>query len=259
MQRVIFVGDLHGCYDEAVALLAKCQVTTEDRVIFLGDLIDRGPENAKCCDLVRQREQTQGSVACVLGNHEEKHLQYEDIIARGKKLDTANMPATHVAARAQLKPEHYVWFRQMPLFIRVPEYGAAAVHAGCFPGRPLEAQEARHLLHIQMLNKNGDKKTIWPSRVPDNEKDAWVFWTHLWNGPEQIVFGHSVLDRPLITDKVAGIDGGAVFGRQLHAYVLPERRIVSLTARDDYGKGRRGTQSGNIKVYPIHGDVSTYS
>lgn len=258
MSRTIIIGDLHGMYDEAVALLRACNVTPKDRVIWLGDFVDRGPENAKCVDLVREREQIQGSIAGILGNHEERHLEYEDMLARGKALPDPLHP-NHAATRAQLKPEHYAWFRTLPLFVRVPEHNVAAVHAGCFPGRSLEEQSPTHLLHIQMINPAATERSLWPSKVPAAEHDDWRFWTHFWDGPERIVFGHSVLDRPLITDKVVGIDGGAVFGRQLHAYVLPEGRIVTVDGSRDFGKGRRGTQARSILTFNVHGNVCTYS
>lgn len=245
-------------YDEAVALLKACDVTPKDRVIWLGDYVDRGPENARCVDLVREREQVQGSVAGILGNHEEKHLEYEDLLARGKRLPDPMHP-NHAATRAQLRPEHYSWFRSLPLFVRVPQHDAVAVHAGCFPGRPIEAQKSSHLLHIQMVNPTMTERSLWPSKVPEGEKDDWRFWTHFWNGPETVVFGHSVLDQPLVTDKVVGIDGGAVFGRQLHAYILPEKRIVTVDGCKDFGKGRRGTQNRSILTFNVHGSVNTYS
>lgn len=261
--RTILIGDLHGCHDETIRLLDKLQVTPRDWVLWLGDYVDRGPDNDKCCDLVRQREQVQGKVAGIIGNHEERHLEYEDVFARKGRVDV--QVATHVATRLQLKPEHYDWFRTLPLYVRVPEHNVVAVHAGVFPGRTIEEQEARHLLHIQMVRPfdqhgrpTGNTKSIWPSRVPGNEP-GWTFWTNVWDGPETVVFGHSVLDKPLITDNVVGIDGGAVFGHQLHAYVLPEKKVVTVDASQDFGKGRRATQASKVKLFRVHGDVNTYS
>lgn len=267
--RTIFIGDLHGCYEETTALLKKLDVVQTDHVIFLGDYVDRGPENAKCCDLVRQREQVQGKSGAILGNHEETHVAYEDCVQRKGKLPE-QMPHSHLATRQQLKKEHYDWFKSLPLFLRVPEYNAVAVHAGVYPGRSIESQEARHLLHIQMIspldkfgNPTHNMKSIWPSRVPQDDKNDWRFWTNFWDGSETIVFGHSVLDKPLITDKVIGIDGGAVFGRKLHAYVLPEKRIVTVDGSKDYGKGHRGLQlqgkERKIHTYLVHNDVSAFS
>lgn len=267
MSRTIFIGDLHGCYEETVALLNKLQLSASDWVIFLGDYVDRGPENAKCCDLVRQREQIQGKPAGILGNHEERHLEHEDCLQRKGRLPE-QMPPTHTATRAQLKPEHYDWFRSLPLYIRVPEHNAVAVHAGAFPGRTIEEQKAKHLLHIQMIrpfdfDERGmtvNEKSVWPSRVPPDEP-GWKFWTHFWDGPELVVFGHSVLDKPLITDRVAGIDGGAVFGRELHALVMDgeSKTIVTVSGTTDHGQGRRGRERASISNFLIHGEVSTYS
>lgn len=264
MSRIIFIGDLHGCADETIALMKKLELTSTDRVIFLGDYVDRGPNNDKCCDIVRQREQAQGRAAGILGNHEEKHCFYEDCLRRKGGLPE-QMPPTHVATRQQLKREHYEWFLTLPLFIRVPEYNVAAVHAGAYPGRLLEAQEPRHLLHVQMIqpydkqgNPTHNTRSVWPSRVPANE-DNWKFWTHFWDGPETLVFGHSVLDKPLITPKAVGIDLGAVFGRQLCAYVLPEKKLVTVDGEYDHGKGRRGREGSNIQTFEIHDDVRTYS
>mgnify|MGYP005834644539 CR=1 FL=1 len=275
MSRTILIGDLHGCYEETVALLKKCDVSARDWVIFLGDYVDRGPENAKCCDLVRHREQVQGKAAGILGNHEEKHLDHEECVRRKGRLPEQT-PLTHLATRAQLKPEHYEWFRTLPFFLRIPEHNAVAVHAGVFPGRTIEEQKARHLLHIQMIKpwsvsedgtkrwlyKDGElhEKSIWPSRVPPGE-EGWAFWHHFWDGPEFVIFGHSVMDRPLLTDKVAGIDGGAVFGRALHALVLDgdTRSIVTVYGQTDYGKGSRGVQNKSIMTYEIHPGVFMYS
>ena len=99
----------------------------------------------------------------------------------------------------------------------------------------------------------------WPSRVPPEEKDAWRFWTNLWDGPERIIFGHSVLDRPLVTDRVVGIDGGACFGRELWAFILPDNVVVSVPGRANHDPGDMDRRSNHArKAYPIHGDVGTF-
>ena len=268
MKRTILIGDLHGCHDEAVALLKACDVTHEDQVIFLGDLIDRGPENAKCIDLVRRREQTQGMPACILGNHEETHIHYEDCIRRkGVLPNNGQIPKTHIHTRSQLLPEHYAWLRTLPLYLRVPEHNLVAVHAGVFPGRPIEAQQPHHLLHLQMIkpftfDDNGhlvtNTKSIWPSRVAPMD-EGWLFWTNFWDGQERIAFGHTVLTKPLITDKVIGIDGGAVFGHQLHAFILPEEKVVTVQASSNFARATRGSEGRTVQLFPIHDDVCAYS
>ena len=253
-KRTFVFGDLHGMYDLTIQLMEQIGITRNDRVIFVGDLVDRGLDNDKCVELAMKHE-------CVLGNHEEKHLFYNDIERKGR--DPNVQVPTHIAARKQLKPIHYDYFRSLPLFIRLPEFNAAVVHAGVWPNVPLEAQNQKHLLHAQMINPEGpDRGTKWPSKAPDGYK----FWTHFWTGPETIIFGHSVTNKPLVLPHAIGIDGGAVFGRKLWALELPSMQIHELEAKKDYGKGVRGRPSEEevlrghkIQLYPIHGDVSSFS
>jgi hypothetical protein len=156
----------------------------------------------------------------------------------------------------------------MPKFIRLPEYNTVCVHAGAWPGRPIEQQTDRHLLHIQMIrpyDKWGNpyrhrdaERSCWASKVPAGE-DGWKFWTEFWEGPERVVFGHSVLNKPLVTDKVVGLDGGGCFGLELWALVLPDNEIVRYRCtnqNDPNDLARRGNR--DRRLFLIHDDVGTY-
>lgn len=252
MRRTIVIGDVHGCYTEAVKLLELCNVTSDDRVIFIGDLVDRGPDSAKCVELAMSYERP-GEPAAVLGNHEDVHLTYRDQEERG--FVPVVTSKTHEETRRQLVGTHYNYLRTLPLFIRLPEYNAAVVHAGVFPNRTLEEQKREHLLHAQMICPWYGEATMWPGTCPH----TWKFWTHYWTGPERIIFGHSNLDEPLVTDKVVGIDGGVCFGGYLRAVILPTWEIVSVPGLANHGKGSRGRNGPPIQKYLIHGNVSTYS
>ncbi|HEY1955052.1 MAG TPA: metallophosphoesterase [Polyangiaceae bacterium] len=226
MQRTIVIGDLHGCFDEALALLDRLAVAENDRVIFAGDLVDRGPKPRACVELAMRHE-------CILGNHEEKHL-----------LSANHHPET----RAQLREEHYAYFRTLPKFIRLPEHGAAVVHAGVMPGVAIESQEPYHLLHAQCINPPS-KKSYWPSKAPATH----TFWTNHWRGPERVIFGHTVVDRPLVTEHAVGIDTGCCFGGPLTAVVLPDWQLVSVPSAQPMDSGR------GVKRFRIHGEVSAFS
>lgn len=234
MSRTIVVGDLHGCHAEADSLLDRLQVSVSDRLIFAGDLVDRGPEPKACVELAMKYE-------CVLGNHEEKHLQQ-------RKRAAEKLSPDHLTTRNALDDSHYEYFAKLPLFIRLPEYGAAVVHAGCFPNVPLEQQPAHHLLHLQHINPPATK-SFWPSKAPADHR----FWTNFWEGPERIIFGHSVLDRPLVSKWAVGIDTGAVFGHGLTALVLPNWELVTQPSRDFTG-GRK-----TLAKYDVQEGVKAFS
>src|SRR6476469_3472804 len=120
MGRTIVIGDLHGCYEEALELLSSLSVGTTDRVIFAGDLVDRGPKPRECVELAMRHE-------CVLGNHEEKHLQQ-------RRSKAEKLSPSHLFTRERLSDEHYEYMASLPHFIRLPEFNAVVVHAGAFPG-----------------------------------------------------------------------------------------------------------------------------
>lgn len=242
------IGDLHGCYKEARQLLEKCEYDpTKDRVIFVGDLIDRGPDNDLCIEFAQMIQTLQDFPSAILGNHEEKHLFYRSVDEEGREHN--HMHHGHAKTREQLQDSHYDFLKSLPLFVRLPEFNMVCVHAGVYPGRSIENQSKSHLLHIQSINpENFPEISRWPSKIEG--QDGWKFWTHFWDGPETIVFGHSVLSEPLITKNAIGIDGGACFGLKLYALVMPDMKIVSVDSNEP--KAKRG------KTYQIHDQVMTY-
>ena len=51
-ERLIAIGDIHGCYEELIDLLQLVQPTPKDCLVFLGDLVDRGPDSGPVLDYV---------------------------------------------------------------------------------------------------------------------------------------------------------------------------------------------------------------
>jgi len=83
MKRQIIIGDIHGCFDELLELLAKLgyQVSDSDvkhpegrKVVFLGDLVDRGPRTPDVLKLVMNMIQA-GNAICIPGNHDMKLMR----------------------------------------------------------------------------------------------------------------------------------------------------------------------------------------
>src|SRR5271154_6373727 len=71
MGRTIIVGDVHGCRAELEKLLERVAFATGDRLVFVGDLVARGPDSLGVLDVARQT----GAVI-VRGNHEEKLVNW---------------------------------------------------------------------------------------------------------------------------------------------------------------------------------------
>ena len=73
-QRTIIVGDIHACWQELQRLLERCGRTSEDEVVSVGDLVDRGPEPAEVVRFFRE----DGNAIAILGNHEDRHVRIVD-------------------------------------------------------------------------------------------------------------------------------------------------------------------------------------
>ena len=82
MSSTYVIGDVHGNYNGLVESLQKMGwKENEDRLIFVGDLVDRGIANKKVVDFVAEHKDT----VHVLGNHEQQHkkmVQYYRILAK---------------------------------------------------------------------------------------------------------------------------------------------------------------------------------
>ncbi|SEU16005.1 metallophosphoesterase [Stigmatella erecta] len=102
--RTLVIGDLHGCYDEALELLDAVGATSSDRIVFAGDLVDRGPKPRECVELAMRHEAIQG-------HHEEKHLQQR--YRAGERLTP-----DHLATRRALAPEHFDYLARLPFMER---------------------------------------------------------------------------------------------------------------------------------------------
>ena len=69
MSQTYIIGDVHGEYETLLALVSK--LPKDAKIIFVGDLIDRGASSAQVIKFVREN-----NYACILGNHEDLMLTY---------------------------------------------------------------------------------------------------------------------------------------------------------------------------------------
>lgn len=215
MSRTILVGDVHGCIDELQSLLRACARTAQDRVVLVGDLVAKGPDSQAVVQLARESH-----FLAVLGNHDDHVLSVAaDGKARAKR-------AHHAQVAASLTQLDLTWLGSLPLYLNedVMGPGLLVVHGGVVPGVPLQKQARKDLLNLRSINDAGE-----PSRKIEGAP-----WAAVWPGPARVVFGHDAL-RGLQQHKHAtGLDTGCVYGHRLTALVLPENRLVSVTAKRAY-------------------------
>ncbi|HEY6475151.1 MAG TPA: metallophosphoesterase [Polyangia bacterium] len=212
--RTLIVGDVHGCLDELLALLAHAGRTPRDRVVLVGDLVAKGPNSAGVVRWARE-----SGADAVLGNHDAHVL-------RAVRGDTKVGPA-HRAVAETLGTADIAWLELRPLWLRLDDAAEGpyvVVHGGLVPGIALEQQTRDNLLNLRSITAEGE-----PSKRIDGAP-----WATLWRGPDQVVFGHDAVRGLQRHPFATGLDTGCVYGRQLTALVLPAGELVSVPASRAY-------------------------
>lgn len=216
--RTLIIGDVHGCFDELLAVLARAHRTPADRVVLVGDLSAKGPDSLGVIRWAR----TSGADA-VLGNHDAHVLRAVHGDAR--------VGALHRAIAEKLDPDDIAWLEARPLWLRlegVADRPYLVVHGGLVPGIPLEQQSRDHLLNLRSITAQGE---------PSNRIEG-APWASIWRGPEHVVFGHDAVRGLQLHPFATGLDTGCVYGRELTALVLPAGELVSVPAQRAYAPTR---------------------
>ena len=162
------IGDIHGCLDKIQRLLDVLHYDpAADRLIFLGDYIDRGPDSKGVIDLMLRLQQENPKNIFLMGNHEDNFLTYAQACMAGEAgsywLTQPFLAGGGVATlqsywpdrrdaydarrMATLPAEHLTFFMNLQLYWNNAEY--IAVHAGVRPGIPLKQQYENDLLRIR--------------------------------------------------------------------------------------------------------------
>lgn len=214
--RLIAIGDIHGCATEFEMLLDKVRPGKNDRVILLGDLVNRGPDSSRVLDLAREH-----ATAALLGNHELRLLNFR------KTDDPSHLKRADYETLKLMRSKDWDYLEAMPLTYYDDALDVVFVHGGFLPDKPWHRQTARVVTRIQVVDKSGEPRKR-------SEAPGAPHWSELWSGPPFVVYGHT--PRPDVSRQKwsLGIDTSCVMGGALTAFVLPERRIVQIEARQKY-------------------------
>ena len=146
-QRRIVIGDVHGHYEGLVQLLEEIGAGSEDRVYFLGDLIDRGPQSRQVVDLVMN-----GPYQSLLGNHEQMMLGAFpngtiDYPALQAWLCGGGLATIESYPDRCIDANHLEWMQSLPIYLDLGDLWLA--HAGVDPKLKPEEQTARESCWIR--------------------------------------------------------------------------------------------------------------
>lgn len=242
----VVVGDVHGCIEELDELLKLIQYNPDQhRLVFLGDLVDRGPDSVACVRRVRELK-----AECIMGNHEEKHLRWhkheKNRELTGKSNPMKPMAAADAAANASLNDQDWTFLKNLPVKLDLG-HNLWAVHAGCEPRYTLQKQNNSQIMRVRYVDERGIGRALNPDL---SQPEGTAYWDTMWKGPESLIYGHCVhdLQHPRLTQTgdifCLGIDTGCVFGGHLTAALLRETtgrfgpiEFVQVKAKKTYYAG----------------------
>lgn len=220
--RVYAIGDIHGRNDLLQALLAKIEADDAERgpadthIIFLGDLMDRGPDSAGVIDTAMGLRDAGCKVRFLMGNHEEVFVQAcrknDNKVTRfflriGGEATVLSYPITRAEyigldmeqlserLMTLVPPEHLDFIESFEDQIVIGDY--VFVHAGIRPGVPLSEQKPKDLRWIreEFVDQRGDLEKV-------------------------VVYGHTIYDDIEERGSRIGIDTGAYASDKLTALAL---------------------------------------
>ena len=236
------IGDIHGCFDELIELLERLgyEISTsydeaqrvsysarhpaERKVIFLGDLVDRGPKIPDVLKLAIGMAES-GAGICVPGNHDVKLM---------KKLQGRDVKISHGLAEslAQLEAEPPEFLNKTVNFIDslvshyVLDDGKLVVaHAGM--KEELQERGSGKVRDFALFGETTGETDEYGLPVRYD-------WAAEYRGKAMVVYGHTPVPEPGWLNRTINIDTGCVFGGKLTALRYPEKEFVSVPARKVY-------------------------
>ncbi|WP_195575230.1 metallophosphoesterase family protein [Paenibacillus sp. 1001270B_150601_E10] len=225
MRRTLIVSDIHGCIKPFNRLLEQEGYNAaKDKLILLGDYVDRGPHSKEVVDRVMELVQDHGAIA-LRGNHDHRFVQ----------LIRTNLPDTKA---------------------RFLKYGGVATLSSYMkaskPPKPLTTSNAK----IQYIRKHYARHIQFLEKLPLYYEDEHHIFVHAGINPKyarwqdqpehdfmyirdefhhaklelakMVVFGHTKTSKLhassdiWFSDGKIGIDGGCAYGKQLNMLIFEE-------------------------------------
>ena len=254
------IGDIHGCFDELVALLKELgyEISTQPdgetvvkppqgrKAIFVGDFVDRGPKVAEVLRLVMEMQKT-GAAICVPGNHDIKLV---------RALQGKNVNPTHGLAESlsQLEKESTEFKAEITEFLNglvshyVLDNGQLVVaHAGM--KAELQGRASGRVREFALYGETTGETDEFglPIRLD---------WADEYRGTAMVVYGHTPVAEPQWINRTINIDTGCVFGGKLTALRYPEKELVSVPAHQTYYQPTKPLLNEVDKLSPAKAEVS---
>lgn len=232
------IGDLHGCCDELLSLLKIMGYKVENprslipriaapegrTAVFVGDFVDRGPDNVRTLLIVMAMIRS-GAALAVPGNHDDKllrALQGAPVkISNGLDRTLQELNAAGEEMQALVRD----FLDGLPSHLVLDGGNLVVAHAGL--PQDLHSIDSPRARDIALFG------------TPTGHRDEYGIkiladWAHAYEGDALVVWGHLPVAEAIWVGNTIDIDTGCVHGGSLTALRYPERELVSIPAARVY-------------------------
>lgn len=229
-----FIGDVHGCFEELRELLLELGYTVTDDLqahhpegrmaVFVGDLVDRGPDSVGVLRLVMNMVNA-GHALCVPGNHDEKLKRYllgkRVTLRHGLEKTAEQLEHTY----EDFKKEVRLFLEKLVSHYLLDNGQVVVAHAGL-----IEKYHGRTSGRVREFCLYGDTTgETDPEGFPVR-----LDWAKDYRGKARVVYGHVAVKEAQWVNNTIDIDTGCVFGGKLTALRYPELTTHSVQAKQVY-------------------------
>jgi hypothetical protein len=217
LSRTVVVGDIHGCYDELLALVVTVGLGESDRLVAVGDLVTKGRKSREVLELFM----TDARFSSVIGNHDRALLEYWQGSRKKKDLKPSQKKCAKELEDG--RDVYAAFLESLPPYIDLGTH--VVVHAGLRPGSRLEWQSLDDLTTLRTLGLDRESRDGTP-------------WYEVYDGEPVALFGHWPSPAPTLRrgPRAIGLDTGCVYGHELTAYVVETGEFHSVAALRAYAK-----------------------
>ncbi|MCK0472605.1 bis(5'-nucleosyl)-tetraphosphatase PrpE [Halalkalibacter sp. APA_J-10(15)] len=236
--KLDIIGDIHGCYNELISLLQKLGYKQDQldyvhhestrKLVFVGDLTDRGPNSLDVIRLVAHLVK-QNRAFYVPGNHCDKLYRYfigrNVQIKHGLETTVAELNSLTKQEFQQIKQQFTQLVDQSPLYHILDERRLIIAHAG------IRSKD------IGLFNKRVKTFVLYGDITGETNADGTPIrrdWAQHHIGNEWIVYGHTPTKHVRFVNHTVNIDTGCVFGGALSALQYPELNVVQVPSQQPY-------------------------
>lgn len=224
------VGDIHGCLSELETLVGSLPLQPADRIVFLGDYIDRGPDSKEVISfLIEWERKKEQELIFLKGNHEDMFLAYLGLPGNyaemffynggGATLASYGIPpsaASPEETRSLIPTSHLQFLQTLRKYYLMEPF--LCIHAGIHPQKKLSEQDDAEILWI---------------------RDEFILNPHIL--PYTVLFGHTPRREVLfhLPYKI-GLDTGLVYGNQLSCLEVTEKVLFQI------GRGKKNVTQREV-------------